>query len=920
MKKPASHSPAKLPPSRRAGKFSRVPKDSASEVSPFPIVGIGASAGGLEALVQFLEHTPADSGIGFVIVQHLDPTQKGMLPELLQRATTMKVAQVKDRTRVRPNCVYVIPPNRDLSLLHGVLHLLFPSAPRGLRLPIDFFFRSLAEDRHEHSIGILLSGMGSDGTLGMRAIKGKSGLTMVQDPGTAKFDSMPRSAVEAGLVDVVDSAEALPGRLIAYRQCLPLIREAKDPLEEKRGGDLEKIIILLRAHTRHDFSLYRRSTLYRRVERRMGVHQLLKVGGYVRYLQENPQELDILFKELLIGVTRFFRDPAAWRQLEKRVLRPLLVSRPAGRTLRAWVPGCSTGEEAYSLAMAFVEVQGRIKSAANFSLQIYATDLDKNAIDKARLGVYPENILADVSPGRISRFFLKNPGGYRVSKAIRSMVVFAPQNLTIDPPFTKLDLLCCRNLLIYFMPELQKKLFPLFHYSLNAGGALFLGSAESLGSFAHLFSTLANKERIFRRRETAGARLALDFPGGFVPRIETRPELRPAPGRGAPSLQSVVDQMLQTRYAPPAVIVNEQGDIIYINGRTGKYLEPASGKADWNVIAMAREGLRYDLASALQKVRRETGPVTIRGVRVGFDPAAPAADFTVQVLEEPKALRGMVLIVFSDSVVPSKTAQGGKGPGRTARQRELERELQHAHKAVQASREEMQSSQEELKSMNEELQSSNEEMQSTNEELMTSKEEMQSLNEELHTVNAELQTKLDELSDANNDMKNLLNSTDIATVFLDSELRLRRFTLQAQKIIKLIAGDVGRPITDLASDLLYSELVADAQEVLRTLVFSQRAVGTIDGRWFAVRVMPYRTTDNRIDGVVITFSDITAAKKTEAGLRVKNSDLTTDAAVQGRALGRAEERLEIQGARLQVSEAKNKTSRGAAAAKKKAKS
>jgi chemotaxis methyl-accepting protein methylase/PAS domain-containing protein len=616
------------------------------------------------------------------------------------------------------------------------------------------------------------------------------------------------------------------------------------------------------------------------VERRMGIHQMLKISAYVRYLQENPQELGILFKELLIGVTNFFRDPAAWEAMATQALPPLLAKYPTGGGLRAWVAGCSSGEEAYSLAMVFVEVVAQMKSVESYSLQIYATDLDKDALEKARRGFYPESIAKEVSAARLARFFVKEEGGYRVNKQIRSMVIFAPQNLIMDPPFTKLDILCCRNLLIYLTPELQKKLFPLFHYSLIPGGVLFLGSAESIGNFANLFTPLALKERLFQRNEAALLGHQMDFPAVFAPTSVKRAAGAHDAPRVAQKVQSVADQFLHERFAPPAVLVNELGDILYISGRTGKYLEPAAGKANWNVIAMARDGLRFELSSALQKVQRRKGTVTRCNIKVGSDADARSVDITVQALEEPKELFGMVLIVFSDSAAPAASNAKsivGKAAITTAKQRSLELELQHARDEVQASREEMQTSQEELKSTNEELQSTNEELQSTNEELTTSKEEMQSLNEEMHTVNAEQQAKLDELSAANNDMKNLLNSTDIATVFLDNDLHVRRFTLQAKTIIKFIPSDVGRPITDLASDLLYPELVADAREVLRALVFSERAITTQDGRWFTVRVMPYRTMDNHIDGVVITFSDITVAKKLEAQLRGENSHLILDA-------------------------------------------
>ncbi|MBW8781219.1 MAG: PAS domain-containing protein [Verrucomicrobia bacterium] len=889
LKKPISPKPEKRRSTPAAAAKSAPhssPQGKRTAEHACPIVGIGASAGGLEALTQFLEHVPANSGMAFVVVQHLDPTHKGMLPDLLQRATAMKVVQVTDRIRIRPDRVYVIPPNYDLSLLHGTLHLLTPVAPRGLRLPIDSFFRSLAEDQRERSIGVVLSGMGSDGTLGLKAIKEQAGLVLVQEPASAKFDAMPRSAVDAGLADIVAPADQLPEKLITYRRHVPKIGKAEQPLEGKTQGALEKIVILLRSRTGHDFTLYRRSTLHRRVERRMGIHQLARIDDYVRYLQENPQELDILFKELLIGVTAFFRDTPAWKELVKNVLPPLLADRPAGGVLRAWVVGCSTGEEAYSLAMAFVETTKHLK-VHNLSLQIYATDLDKDAIDKARHGLFPKTIAAEVSPARLARFFVKEEAGYRVNKEIRSMVVFAPQNLIMDPPFTKLDILSCRNLLIYLTPELQKKLFPLFHYSLNARGVLFLGSAESIGSFSNLFTPLALKERIFQRADAGILSTSVDFPAVFVPGRTDRPDAPRATANPPASLQSLADQLLHARFAPPAVLVNAEGDILYISGRTGKYLEPAAGKANWNVIAMAREGLRYDLTSALQKIHRKKGVITVRGIKGDASPGARSVDIMVQSLEEPKELFGMVLIVFSDSAIPVEihpAGTGGKPRSRSGAQKHLQLELLRAREEVQAGREEMQTSQEELKSMNEELQSTNEELQSTNEELMTSKEEMQSLNEELQTVNAELQAKLDELSGANNDMKNLLNSTDIATVFLDNDLHVRRFTLQAKTIIKFIASDVGRPITDLASDLLYPTLVADAHEVLRTLVFSERAIASKDGRWFTVRVMPYRTTDNRIDGVVITYADITASKKVEADLRTEHGHLVKQSAVQEAAL------------------------------------
>ena len=843
--------------------------------SLFSIVGLGASAGGLEALELFLRQVPNGCGIAFVIVQHLDPTHKGIMPELLQRTTEMKVFQVKDRMEVKPNCVYVIPPNKEMSILHGVLHLFEPSAPRGLRLPIDFFLRSLAEDRHELAIGVILSGMGSDGTLGLRAIKEKGGLVLVQDPASAKFDSMPRSAIDASLADLVAPAEELPAKLIDFLRIGLANVKTKFPLEEKDQGALEKVVILLRSRTGHDFSLYKKNTIYRRLERRMGLHQIHRIAGYVRYLQDNPQEADLLFKELLIGVTSFFRDPACWEHLQLEAIPVLLASRPQGGALRAWSAGCSTGEEAYSLAIAFKEALEQAPPGRSFNVQIFATDLDRDAIDKARQGLYPAGIAADLSPERLSRFFVREEAGYRVSKEIREMVTFAVQNIIMDPPFTKLDVLICRNLLIYLTAELQKKLLPLFHYSLNPGGVLFLGSAETVSAFSHLFVSLNLKARLFRRLESVVPGEPIAFPPSFVPALPgnikeltvSKPEA---------SLQSLADQLLLQQFSPPAALTNDKGDILYINGRTGRYLEPAAGKANWNIFAMAREGLRYDLGNAFHKALRQQEPVYIAGLRPGGAEGDPAVDLTVQTIQQPEALRGMVMIAFSDAPArPEMKVRPGRktGAAENARVYELEQELLRLRESLQSTREQMQTSQEELKSSNEELQSTNEELQSTNEELTTSREEMQSLNEELQTVNAEQQSKMDELSRLNNDMRNLLNSTEIVTVFLDHDLHVRRFTNGADKLFKLIPTDVGRPLSDIASDLSYPEMYAEAQDVLRTLVFSEKQVTTRDGRWYSVRIMPYRTVEDVIAGVVITFTNISAAKALEAELRGENDRL-----------------------------------------------
>ncbi|MBK6794428.1 MAG: PAS domain-containing protein [Anaerolineales bacterium] len=834
--------------------------------SVFPIVGIGASAGGLEALGVFLANVPEKSGLAFVIIQHLDPTHKGVMAELLQRETPMPVVQVKDRMKVKPDCVYIIPPDRDLSILNGALHLLEPVAPRGLRHPIDFFFRALADDQQERSIGVILSGMGSDGMLGLGAIKEKGGAVFVQDPLSAKFEGMPQSAIDAGVADVIAPIADLPGRILSYLRHPGLPVKPVGKIEEKLDSSLEKVVILLRAQTGHDFSLYKKTTIQRRIERRMGLHQITRIEMYVRFLRENPQELKILFQELLIGVTNFFRDPEAWEQLKKDILPKLIAGADTNRMLRAWVPACSTGEEAYSLAILFKEVLEQVKPARKITLQIFATDLDLNAIEKGREGIFPANIAADVSAKRLSRYFTKVDRGYQVVKAIREMIIFAPQNIIMDPPFTKLDLISCRNLLIYLTPELQKKLLPLFHYSLKPGGFLFLGNAETIGSFTHLFSPLTGKNRLYQRSASKLTSGLPEFPTAFSLLQADAPAKLPGLNN---NLQSIAEELILQNYSPAAILTNEGGDILFINGRTGRYLEPASGKANWNIFVMVREGLRYGLTNAFQKAVHLKETVVLKNLEVDTAEGKQTVDITIQPIKGASHLKENVLIVFSDVLLKPKAVKAkSRGLHKdTERVMELEQDLDRALQETQSIREEMQTSQEELKSANEELQSTNEELQSTNEELTTSKEELQSINEEMHTVNQELQARLDELSHANNDLKNLLDSTDIATLFLDGNLRVRRFTSETGKITKLISGDIGRPITDIASALLYPELAEDALEVLRTLIKVEKQIPTQNGRWYAARILPYRTFENMIDGVVVTFSDITAYKKLEEELK-----------------------------------------------------
>lgn len=833
----------------------------------FPIVGIGASAGGLEALELFLSHVHKDCGMAFVIVQHLSPNHTGNLPELLQRSSIMNVQQVNGRTKVQPYQVYVIPPNKEMVIRNRTLHLQDSTTNHGVRLPINTFLRSLAEDCGEHSIGVILSGMGSDGTLGLAAIKEHAGLTLVQEPASAKFDSMPKSVIDAGLADIIAPAEELPARIIDLVGCATPRLNSERALRDKVQISYEKITTLLKNKTRHDISFYKPASVYRRIERRMAIHKIDSIADYAKFLQKNVHEVDLLFKELLIGVTNFFRDSSLWEELKTEALPKILAEYPEGGTLRAWSCGCSTGEEAYTLAMIFKEALDKVDQPDNYNLQIFATDLDADAIEKARNGIYPATIESDVSPERLKRFFVKEGDKFKVCKNIREMVTFAQQNVIVDPPFTKLDILICRNLLIYLTSVLQKKLFPLFHYCLKAGGLLFLGNAEMVGSKTELFSAINIGSKLFWRNNTILRNDMMSFPTSF---ISINPVSVPQESlmlKTYDNLQQLADNLILQHFSAPTVLVNDQGDIVYISGRTGKYLEPAAGKANMNIFAMIREGLRYELGRAFNLALHQHEPVTTRGSLAEPNNNMQSVDMTFLKIETPEALQGMVMIAFRDVTLQPKARRMRHGTVPDGKHfEEIEQELLKSREELSTTREEMQTAHEELKSTNEELQSTNEELQSTNEELTTSKEEMQSMNEELQSVNSEQSVRLNDYMQVSNDMENLLNSTEIVTIFLDNNLQVRRFTTGANRLFKLIPGDVGRPLTDIVSNLNYPELYDHVQDVLRKLISVENQVSTLDGRWFLVRVMPYRTMDKMIDGVVITCNDITKAKKLENDL------------------------------------------------------
>ncbi len=837
------------------------------------IVGLGASAGGLEALEAFISHMPADCGLAFVVVQHLSPTEETNLSELLQRVTSLSVHEARHDELIRPNCVYVIPPNTEIRVVKDRLQLARPTEPRGLRLPIDVLFSSLASARGRKAIAVVLSGMGSDGTLGLQAVRAVGGLTVVQTPESAQFDSMPKSAIAAGCADIQDTANALPERILDYLgQFRKSVETDSEPAESTSSQNaFQSIVGLLQQKTRHDFSHYRSSTLNRRIARRLAIHGLSELSEYASLMADNPQEVDLLFNEVLIGVTDFFRDPEVWKELSDTAVPELLSRMDTDTELRVWCVGCSTGEEAYSLAMTMVEAMDR--QSRDLKLQIFATDLSAAAIAHARRGEYPLTIESSVGEKRLARFFSRHDDYYRVKQSIRDLVLFAQHDVILDPPFTRIHLIACRNLLIYFDPKLQQRLLPLFHYSLRPGGLLLLGSSESVGRLGHLFAPLQSKLRLFQRQDRPVSRrpdvLLNSYPPlsgkAREPDVKKSESSPPSASsdHGSQSLQAAADRVLLQVYAPAAVVLNRDANIVYISGRTGKYLEPAAGKANWNIHAMAREGLRVPLAQAIKKAATETAPVNLHGMEVRTNGSSQRVDLTVQALHEPASLRGLTMVVFRDA--PDLPAASGEGKSKESRA--LQAAAQRHQDEIRALREESQRHREEAEAAQEELQSTNEELQSTNEELTTSKEELQSMNEELQTINSELQTRLDDLMLAQSDMQNILNSVEIAILFLDKELNVRRYTERAARIVNLRESDVGRPLSDLTTSLQYPDLQRDARETLRSLKPTDKHIQSSDERWFDVRIMPYRRLDDVIDGVVITLIDITDTKQVEDSLR-----------------------------------------------------
>jgi two-component system CheB/CheR fusion protein len=834
--------------------------------SQFPIVGVGGSVGGLEAITELLKALPRKPGIALIFVSHLDPGHPSILAELLGRSTEMWVTEAVNKTAVKPNHVYVIPPNFIIEISDGTLRLRKrPLTPHGPML-IDTFLCSLAADRKSRAIGVVLSGSGTDGTEGLRAIKSEGGITFAQDPSSAKGEGMPKSALLSGAADYVLPVAEIARELIKLVNQPYLADPAADTPEAVVSGpnSLSSIFDMLRNATGVDFTSYKHPTIRRRIGRRMVLKHVEHVDSYVKLLKTQPGELEELYRDLLINVTGFFRDPDTFAALRTLVFPEVVKGRPPDSPIRIWIPGCSTGEEAYSIAIALVEFLQ--DSSKHFPIQIFATDVSDSTIEKARSGLYGQNIENEVSPERLKRFFTSADRGYQIMSSIREMCVFARQNITKDPPFSKLDLISCRNVLIYLAPTTQHKVMSVFHYALKPHGYLVLGTSETIGGFTDLFGVVEKKARVYRRKTTT-QRAAFDISIEGMP--AERPEARRSVGvESGFDVQRQADRIVLAHYAPPGVVVNEDLKILAFRGQTGDYLQPAPGEASLNLLKMVREGLLLDLRSALYEARKKD--VTVRKTDVRVRTSAGFRTIDVEVVpirnEASKERHFLVLFQPSHSSKPARDPKPAahlprRSGDQEAQVRRLHDELASTKEYLQAHIEELEATNEELKSANEEIQSSNEELQSTNEELETAKEELQSTNEELTTVNEELQNRNIELSQANNDLSNVLINAGIPVVILDNDLRIRRYTPMAERVLNLIPSDVGRHVTDLKPNIEVSDLEPMLLDVTRTLRPCEQEVRDRQGRWYNLLIRPYRTTESRIEGAVLVLVDIDALKK-----------------------------------------------------------
>jgi two-component system CheB/CheR fusion protein len=850
-----------------AGEIDLPPAGTAGEQAALPVVGIVASAGGLNAFVKLLDALPPKCGMAFVLIPHLDPKRESLMPEILGRHTVLPVVEATDGERVAADRVYVIPPDRVMTIGGGVLRLA-AAEPRSSPNALDLFLRSLAEDQQENAIGVVLSGTGSSGTAGIKEIKSNGGMVMVQDPATAEQDSMPRSAISTGLVDFVLPPEKMPHALVNY---IGHYLGAERPAQVEDATT--KVLALLRARGRLDFRSYRKRMLQRRIQRRMGLAQVQDMDEYLALLRERPEEVKQLSKDLFISVTSFFRDHQMFEVLENQVIPELLRDKPADAPLRVWVPACATGEEAYSLAMICIEQIAA--SGKSCPLQVFASDAEPDALDTARQGLYPESVLADVGSSRVSRFFSRaDANHYQVNKSLSDTVLFAQQNLLTDAPFSRIDLVSCRNFLIYLEPEIQQKVVSLLHFALNEGGYLILGPSESIGTQVELFEPVSKKWRIYRRIG-APLRPRAEFPVEFYEKLGDRGRPRP-PARitGAVVPEELVRQELLADYAPASVLVGRDYEVLYFHGATDRYLHQPSGNPTRSLIALTSDSLRSRVRAAAHKAQREGRRISVGGGRVERNGHSVPVRVSAKPLRPGRAGDGLILITFEDEIGAVREPKPrGKAAAEESVLRHLEQELKATREDLQSSIEELEASNEELKASNEEVMSMNEELQSANEEMETSKEELQSLNEELSTVNSQLQEKVHELEATGNDLANLMASVDTATLFLDAKHMIRRFAGQASRLFRIIDSDIGRPIRDISWTFNDPELEPDADRVLTNLQPSEKEVTTQDGRWYQRRITPYRTRDNRIEGVVVTFTDVSALKAGEAALRKLNSEL-----------------------------------------------
>lgn len=862
-----------IPPSEN---FDNNTREASSNIN-FPIVGLGASAGGLDALKTFFLNVPQNSGMAYIVVAHLSPKAPSLLPEILEKISAIPVVKIQDYDGrpVKPNHAYIITPNKELHLYNGTIQAMDTFGKTDFQ-PINKFFKSLALDQKNNSAAIVLSGTGTDGTSGIKEIKSNHGLVIVQSEKSAGFDGMPKSAIHTGLVDIVLPPEDMPKKLIHYFSNPTTTVEWDSTAIEKEKKWLNKIFSILRSRTGHDFSTYKVNTILRRISRRMGLNKIEKQDIYLRFLKENPVESEALFRDMLIGVTSFFRDPDSFDVLANQILPEALDNLKENAVFRVWVPGCSTGEEVYSLAIILNE---RLEKHKKIQFQFFGTDIDDQAIKKAREGVYPESISSEMSTERLTRNFTKEGDCYRIKKRIRDCVIFSVQNVIKDPPFSKLNLLCCRNLLIYLDTEIQKKLLPLFHYTLENKGILVLGSSETIGGFSNLFKTLDKKWKIFRHKEVPQAlRRIVHFPSGNHT-IKQKPlTVKTSHMKNKSSVTQATQRAILNQFAPTVILTDAKGEIIKIQGRTGKYLEQPSGDPTNNILDLARKGLRIELSSALKQARTSNKTVIKKRVSVKTNGDFQFIDLHVNPQKTPEELAGYFLIAFKEPGNVLTNTESEKNSQKMSLHEssaidDLEKELQISRENHQTTIEQLESSNEELKSTNEELQSSNEELQSTNEELESSKEELQSVNEELQTVNSEFEDKVTELSLSHDDMHNLLNSIEVATIFVDNKFNIKRFTKEATQIINLIPSDIGRPIKHTVMNSNYNRLIEDLTEVLSSLNTKEIEVQTTSGEWYNMRIIPYRTSGNRIDGAILSFLHISDQKNAQEMLKENAKEL-----------------------------------------------